>query len=178
MRKFAWLTFSFFSRINAPCSPLKFSGNKCYSFASSRIFLQATLAVRKLVERYFFIVGKRLFFGLPSEKRAPKNGDEKESRRAGHFLIAGREYVGFTSCGGNKTSILTIARSCAQKNHLCGNNHNGANFSYCHVKNIYSHEHVYLIFSDPLKIFLFFSFFLTNIILNFIFSQRIFKKKN
>lgn len=121
--------------------------NERYAFVRSRVFSQTTLAVRKLVGRYFFIVGERLFFGLPSEKWAPKNGDEKESRRAGHFLVAGREYVGFTSCGGNKTSILMIARSRVQKTTI------GATITteqiFCTVaRKISILMRMYLIFSD------------------------------
>lgn len=73
--------------------PMKFSGRDSPLLHAPGFFSQATPVVRKLAGRYFFIVGEQLFFGLPSQKRASKNGDEKESRRAGHFLVVGKEYV-------------------------------------------------------------------------------------
>lgn len=81
------------SRYSSFLSSFEVFRNGFYTFAHSRVFSQATLVVRKLAGRYFFIVGEQLFFDLPSEKRAPKNGDGKESRRAGHFLVVGKEYM-------------------------------------------------------------------------------------
>lgn len=77
---------------------------------------------------------ERLFFGSLPDGRVPKNGDEEGSRRAGHFLVAGREYVGFTSCNGNKTfrSWHSVARA---KSH-CDSNHYETNFSYRRKKNV------------------------------------------
>jgi len=88
-------------------------------------------------------VEERLFFGSLPDGRESKNGDEEESRRTGHFFVVGREYVGFASCGGNKTfgSWQSVARA---KSH-CGNNHDHeTNFSYCRKKNVnFSRENVF-----------------------------------
>lgn len=81
---------------------------------------------------------KRLFFSADRHERAPKNGDEEESRRVGHFLAAAPEkYVGFATCGGNKTFRSFGGRSPAQKVTACGNNQCGTNFSWCRERNVF-----------------------------------------
>jgi len=59
-------------------------------------------------------VEERLFFGSLPDGQAPKNGDEEESRRAGHFFVVGREYWDLRHAAGIKLLDLG-SRSRAQK---------------------------------------------------------------